>query len=219
MSQSSSSQSFQSLSLAGLEPFAKGGKRHCYVHPHDDRLCVKVPNHADNDLGRLEQRLDIEDYATLKKRGSRAVFEHIPEIESIVDTDLGVGIVMQLYRDADGRIARNLRDLIKEEGLRPALIEAIDELKQWQRSQRLLTRDTGPHNVLAVHLGGDKWKLIIIEDWLNRRHRWLARLHCMLADWLIGRELHKFDRRTSAITDNRKSASERGRGGERGAVP
>ena len=196
------SNSVQNLSLSGLEPFAKGGKRHCYVHPEDNTLCVKVPADADDRRSHLEQRLDLEDYASLRRWGSNAVFDHIPEIRGVVDTDLGTGIVMDLFRDADGRIARNLRDLVKEQGLIPPLIEAIDELKRWQRKQRLLTRDAGPHNVLAVYLGRDKWKLIIIEDWLNRRHRWLARLHPFLRDWLIGRELRKFDRRTQALIDN-----------------
>ncbi len=193
----------QRLSLTGLEPFAKGGKRHCYVHPDDDTLCVKVPADADDKRSHLEQSLDLEDYASLKKFGSNAVFDHIPEIRGVIDTDLGAGIVMHLYRDADGQIARNLSDLVKEKGLTPPLIEAIDELKQWLRKQRLLTRDAGPHNVLAVHLGGDKWKLIIVEDWLNRRHRWLARLHRLLRDWLIHRELRKFDRRTTALIEKR----------------
>ena len=71
----------------------------------------------------------------------------------------------------------------------------IDEYKEWQRRQRLLTWDTGPHNVLAVSLGDDDWKLVIIEGWLHRRHRWLARIHPLIEGYLVGRQLRKFDRR------------------------
>ena len=182
------------LSLVGREPFAKGGKRHCYVHPDDPDLCVKVVARADDARCHTEQRQDLEDYAALKKRGSDAVFDRIPPVEGVVQADLGAGLVMRLYRDADGRISRPLVELVKERGLTASFIGAIDELKRWQRRERLLTRDTGPHKVLAVHRGGDEWKLVIIEDWLNRRHRWLARLHRVLADRLIDRELRKFDR-------------------------
>ena len=188
------------LSLVGREPFAKGGKRHCYVHPDDPDLCVKVVARADDARCHTEQRRDLEDHAALKKRGSDAVFDRIPPIEGVVQTDLGAGLVMRLYRDADGRISRTLAELIEERGLKASLIGAIDELKRWQRRERLLTRDTGPHNVLAVHRGGDEWKLVIIEDWLNRRHRWLARLHRVLADRLIERELRKFDRGVARLT-------------------
>ena len=144
------------LSLAGLEPFAKGAKRHCYVHPNDTGLCIKVPARASDERCLVEQRMDLEDYVSLKRFGSRTVFERIPVIEGVVGTDMGIGIVMRLYRDADGGISRNLRDLMRERGLTPCLVEAINELKLWLREQRLLTRDTGPHNVVAVRLAGDQ---------------------------------------------------------------
>ncbi|MXW91413.1 MAG: hypothetical protein F4114_00375 [Rhodospirillaceae bacterium] len=188
------------LALSGLEPFAKGGKRHCYVHPADPGLCVKVVARADEPQCAVEQRQDIEDYAWLKRHRPEAIFERIPAFAGIVETDLGAGIVMQLYRDADGRISRNLTELLREHGLTPALDRAIDELKRWQREYRLLTRDTGPHNVVAVRSDGGGLKLTIIEDWLNRRHRWLARLHPVLTDFLIERELRKFDRRLAKVT-------------------
>ena len=184
-----------SLVLSGIEPFAKGGKRHCYVHPANSALCVKVAARADGEDCHAQQRLDLEDYALLKKRGRESVFERIPEIAGVVDTDLGPGIVMQLYRDANGRISRKLAEVVRERGLTPNLIREIDDLKQWQREQRLLTWDTGPHNVLAVSLGDDDWKLVIIEGWLHRRHRWLAQVHPLFEDYLIGRQLRKFDRR------------------------
>ena len=183
------------LSLAGAAPFAKGGKRHCYVHPDDPDLCVKVAARADDERCQREQRQDLEDYATLRMRGSAAVFERIPTIEGVVDTDLGEGIVMRLYRDADGRISQSLDDLLKSRGLVPPLAAAIRDWKKWMREQNLLTRDTGPHNLLAVRRGKDEWTLVIIEDWVNRRHRWLARIHRVFVRYLIGRELRKFDRR------------------------
>ena len=195
----------QILSLSGLEPFAKGGKRHCYVHPADDDLCIKVVADSDDERNHEQHRLELEDYAALKTRGSDSLFDRIPEIKGVVETDLGTGIVMRLYRDADGRISRTLSDVIREGGLAPPLIEAVDELRRWLRRQRLLTGDTGPHNVLGVSLGPDEWKLVIVEGWINRRYRRLARLHRRLTDWLIGRELRKFDRRTARLVESRRS--------------
>ena len=186
-----------SLVLSEKEPFAMGGKRHCYVHPANSALCVKVAARTNDRDCHDQQRLDLEDYAWLKKRGRESVFERIPEIAGVVDTDLGPGIVMQIYRDADGPISRKLADILRERGLTPPLVRAIDELKEWLRKQRLLTRDTGPHNVLAVCLGDDDWKLVIIEGWLHRRHRWLAAIHPLFEDYLIGRQLRKFDRRVA----------------------
>jgi len=188
------------LVLSGSEPFARGGKRHCYVHPADPALCVKVAARSGGRDCHAQQKLDLEDYALLKEQGREAVFERIPKIAGVVDTDLGPGIVMEVCRDADGQISRKLADVIRERGLTPALNRAIDDLKQWQREQSLLTRDTGPHNVLAVHRGDDDWKLVIVEGWLHRRNRWLAPIHPAVESYLIGRQLRKFDQRVAYAT-------------------
>ena len=187
------------LVLSGDQPFARGSKRHCYVHPANSALCVKVAARADGPECHAQQRLDLEDHALLKKRGGEAMFDRIPEIEGVVETDLGPGIVMPLYRDADGRISRSLADIIRERGLSPALNRAIEDLKQWQRSRRLLTCDSGPHNVPAVRAADDAWSLVIAEGWQNRRQRWLARLHPRLERYLIARQLRKFDRRVAHL--------------------
>ena len=184
------------LRLAGLQPFARGGKRHCYVHPDDPDLCVKVAADPHDPSCHREQRMDLEDNDLLKRRFSEAVFDRIPRIAGVVRTDLGSGIAMQLYRDPDRRISRCLVEAIEERrGVSPSLNRAIAELKEWLRAQRLLTRDTSGRNCVAVHLGRDEWQLKIIEGWCARRHRWLASLHPAFADRLIGRELRKFDRR------------------------
>ena len=189
------------LSLAELEPFARGGWRHCYVHPDDPNLCIKVPAAADERC-HAAQRMDIEDYAWVKKQGRVQLFERIPRIEAVIETDRGLGIVMRLFRDADGSISRPLSSLIGERGL-TRFLPVIDDWKRWVRQQRLLTGDTGPHNLLALHLGSDEWKLVIVEGWMNRRHRWLAALHPVFLDFLIDRELRKFDRRASEADERR----------------
>ena len=189
-----------SLALSGQEPFARGTKRHCYVHPDDPDLCVKVAARADADCLR-QQRWDLEDCERLRARGADSVFDRIPAIVGVVDTDLGEGIVMRLYRDRDGRISRNLSQVIREHGLTPTLIQAINELKRWLRKERLITMDTAPYNVVAVRLGGGGWKLMIIEGWQSRKYRWLASLHPFIGDRLIARQLRKFDRRVSRVVE------------------
>ena len=195
------------LVLSGLEPFAKGGYRHCYVHPDNADLCVKVVARAEDPRCHTAQRREIADCMWLKKHWSDAMFDRIPAFEGVVETDLGVGIVMRLCRDSDGRISRTLGDLIRERGLTPSLMRAVDDLERWLRKQRLLTRDTGPKNVVAVRSGVDEWKLAIIEGWRHRRWRWLAWLHPVLADWLIRRQMRKLDRRAAGIARDRGGGS------------
>ena len=193
----------RSLALAGCEPFAKGKRRHCYVHPDDPDLCVKVVANAEDERALREQRRDLDGYRRLRARAADSVFDRIPAIEGVVDTDLGKGIVMRLCRDHDRRISRNLAQVILEHGLTPSLIRAIEALKRWLREERLLTRDTAPYNVVAVRSGEGDWQLMIIEGWENRTYRWLAWLFPFTRDRLVARQLHKFDRRVSKLTGNR----------------
>ena len=188
------------LALAGREPFARGKRRHCYVHPDDPDLCVKVAADAGDERCLREQARDLRSYRWLRSLGSDSVFNRIPAVEGTVDTDLGEGIVMRLYRDHDGRISRNLAQIIVERGLPPSLVREIDALKRWLWKERLLTRDTAPYNVVAVRSGGG-WKLMIIEGWENRKYRWLASLHPLVKDRLIARQLRKFDRRVSRMAE------------------
>jgi len=185
----------RALVLSGREPFARGTKRHCYVHPDDPGLCVKVAARADADCLR-EQGRDLRSYRWLRSLGSDSVFDRIPAIAGVVDTDLGRGIVMRLYRDQDGSISRNLSQVIRERGLTPSLVRAIDGMKRWLRSERVLTTDTSPYNMVAVRSAGG-WTLMIIEGWENRKYRWLASLHPFVKDRLIARQLRRFDRRVS----------------------
>lgn len=188
------------LVLSGLEPFAKGGYRHCYVHPDDADLCVKVVARAEDARCHDAQQREIADCTWLKKHWAGAMSDRIPAFEGLVETDRGVGIVMGLCRDFDGRISLDLARLIRERGLTPSLSRAVDELKQWLREQRLLICDSSPKNVIAVRIDDDDWKLVIIEGWRHRRWRWLARLHPAAADWLIRKQMRKFDRRAAKLT-------------------
>ena len=190
------------LALSSQKPFAEGTKRRCYVHPEDSNLCVKVISSETNDPSQVaEQRLEIRDFELLQRRKSAALFERIPRFEGTIDTDLGQGIDSQLYRDADGSISRNFSELIREKGLTPCFAEAVVALKEWLRDMRLLTRDTGPHNVVAVHLAEGKWKLVIIEGLVNRRFIWITDLFGWFFDYMLNRELQKFDRRVQALLD------------------
>lgn len=173
-----------------------GSKRSCYVHPSNHNLCIKVlSNTCDKHDGIVAQQLEVDDYSVLQRCERSALFDRIPRFEGTVETDLGLGIVSQLLRDVDGEISQNLAKLLQKQGLTPELVKAIEKLKQWLHEQHLLTRDTGPHNIVAVRVANSKWHLVIIEGWINRKFRWLHCRSTHLATYLINRQLRKFDRR------------------------
>lgn len=199
-----------SLSLSNLEPLAKGGYRHLYVHPDNPDLCVKVPRRTDDTQCHVEQERDIKDSRALSKLGSRTAFDHISPVVGVVETDLGTGIVQQLYRDEDGRIARSLADLILDHGLTPSLAAALDEFKRWLRKERLPPRGLTPENLIVVPgpSGGGDQQLVLIEGFLNRKFARAARCCGPLSDLLIGRRLRRLDARISRLSALKASPSD-----------
>ena len=84
------------------------------------------------------------------------------------------------------------------------LKQDIIKLKQWLRNHRCLTRDTGPHNMVAVRLADDEWKLVIIEGMINHKFSWLTKTFRWFANYMIERELRKFDRRVESALKARE---------------
>lgn len=183
-------------------PFATGGYRRCYVHPEDADLCIKVALRPDDAGCEAEQQRDIRDSHALRKRSSETVFDHIAPVLAVVDTDLGLGIVQRLCRDADGAISRNCADFIREDGLTPPLAVAIATFKAWLREERLPTRGLTPDNLIAVRWSErEDLKLVLIEGLLNRKFDWLARRCRLCSDRLIDRRLRRLDARIAKLED------------------
>lgn len=163
------------LRLSDHTPFARGGRRLCYVHPDDPSRCVKVLR-TDNDrfvkTGRtyvpsfLRNEYDNNEderraLAALERRLAGS-YTHLPRCYGYTDTDLGRGLILDLIRDDDGRISRSVRQLMQE-GVAPAeLRPAYDEMALHFITHAVLTRAILDHN-LAAQRTGERWRLTLID--------------------------------------------------------
>ncbi len=167
----------QPITLSGAEPFAIGGRRLCFIHPGDPSLCVKVNRTDDQRFERLprkrivpaslrrgldDNRHDQRTLSALQRRLGRR-FAHLPRYHGAVETDLGPGIVLDLIRDADGRIARTLRNLIVEGVTLDELKPAFNEFAGYLVRYRVLTRALLDHNIVAARGSDGGWTLALID--------------------------------------------------------
>ena len=106
------------IKLKGLEPFAAGGNRLCFVHPAFSERCIKVrrPDFTLEDLRRRKgfphslfpaSRLDesVKENRILKaceKKQGEKLFEVVARNYGFVDTDMGLGLCSELIRNEDG---------------------------------------------------------------------------------------------------------------------
>lgn len=165
------------LLLRHLEPFGVGGRRSCYVHPHDPEKCVKVlrtderrtvrhkktiiPAHwrraYDNNA---HERRVLEE---LERRIGPAMGRHLPRSYGMVETDLGPGFVLDLVRDHDGRISRSLRELLTTGHPLDTLRPSFDEFGRFLSDHLVLTRKLLDHNLVVSMQPDGPGRMVLID--------------------------------------------------------
>ncbi|MEK9863790.1 MAG: YrbL family protein [Verrucomicrobiota bacterium] len=173
------SQSGKPLQLKHLTPFGVGGRRLCYVHPESPQYCVKVlrtdpertirirkskswiPNHLRREYdNNQDERHSLEH---LQTRIGSSMRSHFPWCHGEVETDIGKGLVLDLIRDADGKISCSLREHITRglalEHFRPAFSEFGDFLM----THAIDTRAILDHNLALCRISSDRWKCYLID--------------------------------------------------------
>ena len=211
------------LRLANETPFAIGGTRRCYVHPRDEKLCVKVLRPDRTAAARLasatgwrrlkgargfdDQRKELKAYRQLLRRGG-CDWRHVPRCHGAVDTDQGVGVVTDLVRNHDGALPRNLEQLLPD-GLTAPLAAAIDEFKAWLRRDLFLSRDLLPHNIIGVALAAERYRLMIVDGIGNSELLPLSNWLKPCARLKVERKIRKFDARVRILLPNSAAAGKR----------
>jgi hypothetical protein len=130
------------LRLAGNEPLARGLMRHVYAHPHRDDVLVKVVR-ADA----IEQRFrgargwlrsrararqygvylrELGEYVALRAR--EPVAAPIVRVYGLVETDLGLGQVVERLHGEDGGLAPTLERLVLRHGDAAWIRDGVERL-------------------------------------------------------------------------------------------
>ena len=150
--------------LAKKAPFAQGGGRKCYVHPHHPGRCLKIVKSEYLEtikahyLKRKKQRWKFRGllprflnpniknalaYSYLETLSISGAYKHIPRFYGFYDTDLGSALCVQLMRSADGSIAPTLQDRIlqgADNSLKSALAEFTLFIRRLLAAVRLDSR-------------------------------------------------------------------------------
>jgi hypothetical protein len=161
---------------------ANGGRRKIYQHPDDNNKCVKIAIPHDLQVRKRiskwykklkpifcfdENETDRKAYDLLKKKPD-VIYRHIPRFYGKVKTNLGEGIVTQLIRSADGEVAVQLKDYIKENGVSEVLEQRLAELIEFTEENVVITRQLKLFN-LCVQKGptGEIQRIYIIDGFGN----------------------------------------------------
>jgi hypothetical protein len=157
--------------------FALGGRRVCYVHPHDASRCVKVFGVNGDPRERRRKAVwykrcrplywfddNRREWSAFRElmRHDEAIWTHFPRCYGLIDTSMGLGIVTELLRDSDGTIVRSLPDFVAAEGRTPELMQALEAFYAMLRRHLVITRDILDHN-LVVQRRAEGLRIVMID--------------------------------------------------------
>lgn len=171
------------LLLKSIEPFAQGGNRLCFVHPHDQNRCVKVrrPDFTLEDLRRrkgfpksLKPLSSFDDNAEehrvmkqLYNRFGDALYEHVSGCFGFEDTDLGKGLVSELIRDEDQKVSHTLKQYIWDKGYTEDCKRAVNQFCRFWEFLGVPSRDLLLHNIVAQRNSEGRIVRLVVIDGLG----------------------------------------------------
>jgi len=170
------------LQLKGLEPFARGGNRLCFVHPDNPNRCIKVrrPDFTLADCRRKkgfpknlrplsyfdDNREEFKVMMALERQHGKNIFSHISLCYGFEDSDMGKGLVSELIRNRDDRISQTLKKYIWDHGMDDPIQNAVRALADFWLRECIPSRDLLLHNIV-VQMSGDKIDRLVVIDGLG----------------------------------------------------
>ncbi|MCL7945952.1 YrbL family protein [Marinobacter sp. ATCH36] len=216
------------IDLSELKPFASGSNRHCYQHPDDPALCLKVlrPENIEaryqrqawpkKALGKAridDNRQELRAYRQhaiskllTEDRGS-LVWAHLPRFHGAVQTSLGAANVSELITGSNGSPAETLEHYLQRQGFDLPAQNAVERFCDWLRQTGILTRNLLPHNLVIAERNGQPELFLVdglgapaIPDKLAAILAWRRRY--------ISRRIKRFYLRIDWETGNRNESWE-----------
>ena len=153
------------INLDGVQSFAEGGNRKCYINPKNPKRCLKVlhqnllHNLQKNSawykrLGNSDQLNDnLRERNAYNQKAIRSpinssIWDHLAKWYGMVETNLGPASETELITN-DGEIAETLEAYLFSEGLTPEIKKALSTFESWLRAHQVLTKNIIPHNVVV----------------------------------------------------------------------
>jgi len=163
------------IDLSGCEPFASGYNRHCYRHPDDPALCLKVlrPENIEarfqrqawpkKALGRAridDNRQELRAHrqqaikALIAQGQGSLIWSHLPRFHGAVETSLGPANLSELLLGIDGSPAETFEHYLQRRGFDQPIRSAAERFCQWLTETGILTRNLLPHNLVIADRQG-----------------------------------------------------------------
>jgi hypothetical protein len=155
----------------------KGTNRACYVHPEDKNKCIKI-NISKN---KKETKREIWYYKYLEKR--KVSYDMLARYYGMVKTNFGEGEVVELIRDYDGKVSKELDKYLDEElslNQKKYIKELVSNLKTYLYNEKIYVKDLNSVNISFQRLDFNGNGRLVIIDGLS--HGYYVHLICRISE-------------------------------------
>ena len=187
------------LTLADRKPIAVGKTRYIYEHPENPAWLIKVhrsmiPSQQSSNFkawyARAEDRFvymtgylrELAVYLDSRYRNQETIVNHIAPIGGLVDTDLGIGLIVSAVRDKHGYLAPTLGKLIKNHQINEERYGKLMNFLNIVLTSKLVLGDLNLENVVLEQLEDGREEFVLIDglgertfipiQWFSRRIRY-----------------------------------------------
>lgn len=156
------------IHLTHVTPIKSGGEKLVFMHPHAPGHLIKIVNpryirymYQQWPFMIRLQRLthywsylrELHEHIAARAHGLRDL-HHLQNITGLVDTDLGLGMVLEAVTRADGQLADTLAELINQGRFGAREQAAFTRFCDWLADAPLIVRDLAAHNLVWNEVSG-----------------------------------------------------------------
>jgi hypothetical protein len=205
------------LTLRGTAPIAHGHKRFVFQHPTDPGLLIKVmqPDVVEERWGRSKRpwyktsrrygqymslRRELSEYLAASVKFPDGV-PVLQKFGGVVDTDYGIGVMVEKLVGRDGGLAPTLAKLARRDGVTPELLQKVAQFEDELIKYNIVIAKLHAHNlVLAVRDGEERFVAIdgYGETALIPIHTWSARINAAHTKGRIRRLVRKLKKASAS---------------------
>lgn len=165
------------LSLADVEPLAVGQMRYVYRHPDRADALIKVirPDMLEQRWGGARNWLkrrararqytvylrELREYVALRARDALA--SPIVRVYGVIETDLGLGQVVEYLQGEDGGLAPTLEQLVARHGDAPWIRQGVDGLFASLLEHHVVLSDMHAGNIVHGRSDYDVMRFALVD--------------------------------------------------------